>query len=135
MFTPPPSPTPTPLTLEQVKELFSHWRRTRTKISRIPSPLWDAVCHLIKDQGYSPKQVASELGLSHHKIQLKMQPSPPAPDFIQVSLPSSASLHPSSPRAFPPEGSIELTRPNGTTLKASGLDPKDLHSLVQLFLS
>lgn len=133
MFTP-PSPTPTPLTLEQVKEIFSHWRRTRPKIGRIPPPLWDAVSHLIKDQGYTPKQVASELCLSHQKILFKMQPPLPAPDFIQVSLPSS-SLQPPSPGAFPPEGSIELTRVDGTTLKASGLAPQDLHSLVQRFLS
>ena len=126
-----PSPSPTPLTLEQVQELFSHWRSTRTKIGRIPSPLWDAVIHLIKDQGYPLQQVAFALGLSQQKIQLKMQPPPSTPDFIQVALPPSPQ--PSSP--IPSEGRIELTRPNGTTLKASGLDQHSLLSLVQSFLT
>jgi hypothetical protein len=140
------TPSSTPLTLEQVKEQFSSWRGTRAKIGRIPYLLWEAVRHLVKEQGYTPRQVAAELGLNYQQLRLKLEDkdkqnktSSTAPDFIQVSLPPVSSSCPQPPSLgqkifFPRAGSLALIRSDGTILKVSGLDHKDLCSFVQSFL-
>lgn len=135
-------------TLEQVKEQFSNWRRTRTKLGKIPEVLWEAVSHLIKEQRYTPRQVAAELGLNYQQMQSKIgdnpkqKSSPPqVPNFIRVPLPpiSSSSSRPPSleQKIFYPRpiGTLEVVRPDGAILKASGLDPKDLCSFIQDFLN
>ena len=135
------------LTLEQVKERFSLWRKTRAKRSKIPEELWEAVSRLIKEQRYASRQVAVELGLNYQQMQSKVGNapeqkclSPQAPDFIKVPLSpiSSSSSHPLSleqkifyPR---PVGTLEIVRPDGAVLKASGIEPKDLCSFIKDFL-
>ena len=50
MLTSVPTSTPESLSLEQVKEQFSHWRATRAKRGRIPDDLLEAVDRLIQQQ-------------------------------------------------------------------------------------
>ena len=135
------------LTLESVKSQFSEWRATHGKGNRIPISLWNAVRELTKS--YSYHQIASELKISpsllHKKIGPSRQDPPLLPDshFIKVKVPlspvSSATEPPQLEQKIffpsPHTGSIELTRVDGTILKASGLDNKALLSFVQSFLS
>lgn len=147
---PTPTPESEPLTLEQVKELFSHWRSTRPKRGKIPGDLIAAVDHLIQQQTYSDRHIAAELGLNYQQLKLRLRQNlkesgaegPPPSGFVELSPSSLASISqlPSLPpsleqRIFSPcAGALELTCSDGTTLKASGLNPKDLCSLVQGFL-
>jgi hypothetical protein len=120
----------TPLTLESVKAKFTHWRATRVKGNRFPKPLWEDVKHLTKLYDY--KQIASELKLNPNRLRLKIEKAlskgssfPSKSNFIEFPLP------PLSPHV---EGTLEFTRPDGTILKASGLNHKDLCSLIKGFL-
>lgn len=134
--------------LESVKEKFAHWRASRSKGNRMPKPLWESVKDLIKQYDYN--HIASELKLNPHRLRTKIEkeflkdssfkdlPSPSAPDFIELCFPllsppqSKPDLEQKKdPLSF---GTLELSRPDGTLLKASGLDYKDLFSLVQSFL-
>ncbi len=146
MLTSAPTSTPGSLSLEQVKEQFSHWRTTRAKRGRIPDDLLEAVDRLIQQQTYSDRYIAAELGLNYQQLKFRLrhrckknEPSLPLSDFIELPL-SPVTLTPSQPLSleqrifYPCTGTIELTRSDGTALKASGLNPKDLCSLVQGFL-
>ncbi len=139
------SVAPKNLPLESVKSQFSEWRATHGKGNRIPVSLWNAVKELTKL--YSFHQIASELKISPSRLRKKIgQPSrssisSPSP-FIEVPRPPLSSAAPESlqleQKIFFPSthtGSIELTRVDGTILKASGLDHKTLLSLIQGFLS
>lgn len=130
-------------TLEEVKAQFDHWRATRSKNKRMPHTLWEAASHLIKQHDY--REVATELNLNPNRLrtvikqyfQKKLEESS-KPDFVELSL---SSFSPSSPpsleqkKSDPPTcGTLECTRPDGAILKTSGLDSKDLCSLIQGFL-
>lgn len=136
---------PKSLTLESVKSQFSEWRATHGKGNRIPTSLWNAVRALAKSYPYH--QISSELKISPSRLRKKIGQPPrsslsSASSFIEVPLPPLSSASPEPPqleqKIFYPSthtGSIELTRVDGTVLKASGLDNKALLSLVQSFLS
>lgn len=132
-----------PITLESVKEKLTHWRATSVKGNRIPKPLWEAVRRLTKQYDYN--QIASELKLNPHRLKAKIEkkskdPSfSSTPDFIEFPLPPLSSPSPLQPTLeqkifYPPLGTIELTRPDGSSLKATGLGHKELLSFVDLFL-
>lgn len=77
---------PPSLTMEQVKELFANWRQTLPKSNRIPAPLWEAVRHLIKEQGYTLGQINTQLRISRKQLLLNIDPQP-----IQSKAPSVTS--------------------------------------------
>lgn len=132
--------------LESVKSQFAQWRATRVKGNRIPSSLWDAARGLTRSYNY--KQIASELKINPNRLCKKIgdlshqgDSRPASSPFVKVSLPPLSSS-PEAPsleqKIFYPlihTGSIELTRVDGTILKASGLDNKALLSLIQGFLN
>lgn len=138
------SPESEPIPLKNAKTQFAQWRETRVKGERIPNALWEAVFLLTKKYGY--RKIASELDLNLHRLRAKMEKqsqqisSVEKADFVEVPLPSLSSPFPQSPpgeqKAFIPCGSasLEFTRPDGTILKASGLNHKDLCSLIKGFL-
>jgi hypothetical protein len=133
-------------TLESVKSQFAQWRATRVKGNRIPNSLWDAAKGLIRSYNY--KQIAFELKINPNRLRKKIRDLshqedslPTSSHFVKVSLPSSSSPSQEAPsleqKIFYPHihtGSLELTRVDGTILKASGLDNKALLSLIQGFL-
>ena len=136
---------PETLTLEQVKEQFAHWRSTRTKRNKIPSDLVTAIDLLIQQQTYSDRHIAAELGLNYQQLKPRLQqnlrskPSPSTLEFVECPLTPATLTHSQSPSLeqrifYPCTGTLELTRSDGTALKASGLNSKDLCSLVQGFL-
>lgn len=132
--------------LESVKSQFAQWRATRVKGNTIPSSLWDAARGLTKSYNY--KQIASELKINPNRLRKKIgnlshqeDSLPTSSHFVKASLPSLSSPSPETPsleqKIFYPHintGSLELTRVDGTILKASGLDNKALLSLIQGFL-
>jgi hypothetical protein len=138
------SPESEPVPLKNVKTQFAQWRATRVKGKRIPNTLWELVLPLTKKYGY--KKVATELDLNPHRLRAKMEKqsqqisSLEESDFGEVPLPSLSSPFPQSShgeqKIFIPCGStsLEFTRSDGTILKASGLNHKDLCSLIKGFL-
>lgn len=125
-----------PITLESIKGQLDHWRQTRTKGNRVPKHLWDDAVTLAKHLDY--KQIATELRISPHRLRQKIEsqtlqtPSLSTPDFVEFPL-SSFPILPHSQQSQT-QGTLEFTRPDGTTLKASGLAHGHLHSLVKDFL-
>jgi hypothetical protein len=130
------------LTLEAVKVQFDHWRETRVKGNKIPKYLWDALINLTNQ--YSYKQIASELKINPYRLRSKIEkqsqqvPSLEKPDFVEIPLFSFPNSSPLEPRTFCPhsyaQGTIEFTRPDGTILKASGLNNDHMCSLIKSFL-
>lgn len=135
---------PEPITLETVKRQFERWRSTRVSGSRVPKHLWDAVWPLTKQYTYS--QLGSELKISPLRLRAKMQQhsqvqaSLPKNNFVDVPLTALIPPAPQPPSLeqkglHPPiVRTLEFTRPDGTALKASGLNHKDLYALVKNFL-
>lgn len=137
--------SPNPLTLESVKTQLDHWRTTRVKGARIPKHLWEALKSLTKHYSYS--QIASELKINSHRLRAKIEDeqskqtdSPSSNNFIELPLSHLAPPlpHPPSPwqktSQSHAQGILELTRPDGIALKASGLNQKDLCSFIKSFL-
>ena len=131
-------PSSNPLKLEAVKIQFDQWRATRAKGSRTPKYLWEAVRSLTKYYTYS--QIAAELKINSRRLQAKIQEhcqQGSKTDFIEVPLIPLSSPHLSSPpqeqRTFQSHahGILEVTRPDGTTVKASGLNHQDLFTLTK----
>jgi hypothetical protein len=139
-----PLPSSNPITLEAVKIQFDHWRATRAKGSKMPKHLWEALAALTRQHTYG--QLASELKINPHRLRSKLekqsqQASPLSKsDFVEVPLaPFPAFPSPcSGPEGYYPyphaQGTFEFTRPDGTSLKASGLNHDHLCALVKSFL-
>lgn len=132
-----------PATLEEVKAKFDQWRTTPSKNKRMPHTLWEAASHLIKQYDY--RQIAAELNLNPNRLRTVIkqyfQKKPmevSTSDFVELSLPSFSLSSPPSLEQKKSEpltcGTLECTRPDGAILKTSGLDSKDLYSLIQGFL-
>lgn len=134
-------------TLESVKAQFAQWRSTRVRGNRIPSSLWNAAISLTRSYHY--KQIASELKISSSRLCKKMKDLPLQQDpslllssrFVEVASPflaSSDTVSSLKSKDLKPSiatGTLELTRTDGTHLKASGLDNKALFSLIQSFVN
>lgn len=140
-----PTPEEKSISLKEVKTQFVQWRAIRVKGNRIPHALWEAVKHLATR--HSLNQIAHELGLNLQHLRTKLKtdieergsPLPATSDFIRVSLPPVSSSIPQPPSLeqkilFPHIGTLELTRPDGSSLKATGLAHKELLSFVERFL-
>lgn len=136
-----PLPSSNPLTLEAVKVQLDHWRETRVKGDRMPKYLWNALAGLTKQ--YSCSQIASELKINPYRLRDKMakqskQASLSATEFVEVSLTPFANPLSAEQKTFYPhshmQGTLEVTRPDGAALKASGLNHDHLCSLVKNFL-
>lgn len=137
---------PPAVTMDQVKKQFASWRQVRTKADKIPPPLWEAVRYLIKEQGYTFGQIGTQLRISHKQLKLNIGPRPTrskslsaTSNFVKVEPSPLRFLSPQPPYSLEQNsicpGSFELARPDGTLLKASGLNHKDVYLLVQRFLS
>lgn len=133
------------ITLESVKSQFAEWRATYGKGHKIPPALWKAVGELTKS--YSYQHIASEIKIGSHRLRKKCalppqeSPSLSVSPFVEVVVPSLSSsdkvpsLEPRSINSHPSTGTLELSRTDGTTLKASGLDNNAFFSLIQNFLN
>jgi len=79
---------------------FEHWRASRQRGARIPVPLWRSATALAALHGVS--KTATALGLDYYALKKRLddrsaraspalERSDPAPGFIEVALPSTAS--------------------------------------------
>lgn len=77
--------------LEKARQLFAHWRKTRTS-RRIPDHLWQAAADLYHIRGMSINRIARGLRLNHSTLKAKISDidavEPPVEDasplFIEV---------------------------------------------------
>lgn len=154
-------PSSSPITMDQVKEQFAGWRASRSKLCKIPAPLWEAVRHLVHEQGHSLREISATFGINYRQLRRNGVGHQPTSDksasasassavhFMKVDAllpPSLASCvpsmspTPSHPLGVGPQGgsvscpTLELTRPDGAVLKASGLSSHDVCAFVQRFL-
>jgi hypothetical protein len=87
--------------IEEVKQLFSAWRKTKTGRERIPDNLWDAAVKLFQTWELSINKVARSLSLSHSALKAKITEAPSdaiesindneTPTFIEVESPFISS--------------------------------------------
>ncbi len=60
-------------TIEEIREQFEKWRKTREKRTTIPEVLWEAAVSL--SPGYSPCQISKALRLNNSDLKLRVQAS------------------------------------------------------------
>ena len=93
-----PVPTNKSFTLEEVRDQFEHWRRSREKRSVIPDALWQAAILLFPK--YSFCQISKALRLNYtdlkHRVEARRstfeQSAVPEPAFVELGL--SGPIHP-----------------------------------------
>jgi len=111
--------------LEEVRDRFELWRKTKQVGSRIPDALWEAAVALCQD--HSVLQVSRGLRLNYndlkHRVRAAEKISVPesgcCPDFVQVDFGAST---------LPSECTVEMEAPNGAKMKmyfkvGRGFDP------------
>lgn len=148
-----PSASSKPVTLANINAQLTKWRATRLKGARIPPALWEGIRAL--SFHYDCDFLASALDIEPRRLRVKMEtewkiytnaPSTQAlpvtamPDFVELPIrfasPVSAEAQSLTQQAAPSSlCTLELIRPDGTTLKASGLAHQEILSLTQGFLS
>lgn len=77
--------------LEEVKQLFKAWRKTKTARERIPKSLWQAAVDLVRKEEHSLFKIAKALHLNHTDFKKQVHkklpvpiPSEPATTFIEL---------------------------------------------------
>ena len=147
-----PSASPKPLTLASVKVQLTKWRAIHPKGSRIPRTLWERI--RVLSFHHDCNDIASALAIDPRRLRMKMEtewkvnpdslpantlPVTAMPDFVELPIrfASPASEIPHSEQKTAPSSicTLELVRPDGSTLKASGLAHQEVLSLTQGFLS
>lgn len=97
--------------LEEVKQLFSEWRKRRKPRTPIPAYLWERAVKLSKE--YSVNQISQALHLNHTALKKRFQQScpdrtlstPSMPAFVELTAPAGRSclcnvIEMESPRGF-----------------------------------
>lgn len=86
--------------LEEVKQQFRTWRRTKTGRERIPDPLWQAAAEVFHTGDHSLHKISKTLHLNHTDFKRyvyqqahgSIQPEKElSPAFIELDPPASAS--------------------------------------------
>jgi len=134
------------LTIEQVKQQFNNWRAKRGKLGSFPDELWiNAVSllehygatNIIRDLGITRKQL-NDRTMRHSKIS-------DAPNFVELEITNNIqeqrvveakSVTHSTTSSSPIESrpSIELRKPDGTTLTIHDFGRTDVQALVSTFM-
>ena len=121
-------------TLNEVKQLFTHWRSTRTKRGKVPIHLWQHVKPLKKHHNIST--IAHALGLNTKTLKENIT-SDERSHFVEVSNESEApTLIKNDINEMPVKEqacAIELHHPSGSILKISALPKNMLSTLITQF--
>jgi hypothetical protein len=121
-------------TLEEVKQLFSHWRSTRTKRGKVPIHLWQHVKPLKKHHNIST--IAQALGLNTKTLKENLTPDESS-HFVEVcnevEPPMSIITNLNELPVKEQTCAIELHHPNGSILKISALPQNMLSTLITQF--
>ena len=118
--------------LEQVRQRFERWRKTRKRCSSIPDALWAAAVEIAREYGVN--KTARALGLDYYSLKRRLEsgthPGLYAPkggaSFIELVTPVGNSS---------PECIVELEHPGGAKMKIhlKGKVEPDLVALTGLF--
>lgn len=124
--------------LEFVKSQFDKWRASPERSWKVPDYLWDQVMPLLDH--YKITKILSTLTLNagtfkaqhirylenkNPKITMNKQDFPATSTFLNIPLPANLSEN---------AASIELTRPDGLTLRFKKIDHSTLSTLLKSFL-
>ena len=115
-------------TLEEIRDQFETWRKTREKRTTIPDVLWEAAISL--SPRYSLCQVSKALRLNYSDLKLRVQASQSFLQSSPVIDPAFIDLGLKNP-IFPAECTIEMEDQNGTKMSMyfkgeAGLDLLEL---------
>ena len=115
------------LTLEAIKEDFAQWRASRTKIGKIPEYLWAKVLKILED--YPIGEVSKELHLSGGQVVAKRRQNNDnvlaMSNFVERSL---------APVVSRDNISVEIKRPDGTTLKIESVSEPSMLQVLSHFM-
>lgn len=137
---PAPNHSASMLTLEQVKDHFSHWRQTKIKGGKIPKHLWQEVFSL--SGRYRHSKILSTLGLStaqYRQMKAKLigtDDKSPNTDFVEITpmVNNAKSLSQRQPLVTQSQSLIiDYQRSDGALLSVKGLSLGDVHQLVADF--
>ena len=121
-------------TLEEIREQFETWRKTREKRTTIPDVLWEAAISLCPR--YSLCQVSKALRLNYSDLKLRVQASQSFLQSSPVIDPAFLDLGLKNP-IFPAECTIEMEDQNGAKMRMyfKGEAGLDLLELGKVFWS
>ena len=121
-------------TLEEIRDQFETWRKTREKRTTIPDVLWEAAVSLCPR--YSLCQVSKALRLNYSDLKLRVQASQSFLQSSPVIDPAFIDLGLKNP-IFPAECTIEMEDQNGTKMSMyfKGEAGLDLLELGKVFWS
>jgi len=121
-------------TLEEIREQFETWRKTREKRTTIPDVLWEAAVSLCPR--YSLCQVSKALRLNYSDLKLRVQASQSFLQSSPVIDPAFIDLGLKNP-IFPAECTIEMEDQNGAKMRMyfKGEAGLDLLELGKVFWS
>ncbi len=137
--------TPTqPLTLSEVKQKFDDWRSNRGKLGPFPEEHWRAAVGLLDH--YKTAKILRELHITSQQLEdrkMRYQPTQTEtrpfvsvelnpPNIKNNDLDGVAPAQPSSSAVA--TSSIELRRPDGTTLTIHELPRIEVQALVTTFM-
>ena len=108
--------------LQEVKQHFEHWRKTRKGRQPIPEHLWQAAAGLTKQ--YSINHVARLLRLNHSALKEKVEISKQEnPAFVEIPFPDELS---------PVYWTVEVDNTRGAKLRMSCQGQGAIHALVEI---
>jgi len=121
-------------TLEEIRDQFETWRKTREKRTTIPDVLWEAAVSLCPR--YSLCQVSKALRLNYSDLKLRVQASQSFLQSSPVIDPAFIDLGLKNP-IFPAEYTIEMEDQNGAKMRMyfKGEAGLDLLELGKVFWS
>jgi hypothetical protein len=119
-------------TIEEVKEQFDTWRKTRKFQEPIPAELWNAAASLCGCGTHRPYIIAQKLGLNYTKLKqhlpasntaLPIKKAPAQTAFVELDLGTAP---------VPPECIVEMQDENGGQLKLH-LKGQPCPDLIEIF--
>lgn len=112
------------ITLEEVGQLFDHWRAHKSGPSKIPDDLWQAAVALTEQ--YSISEITDYLRLNRGQFRQEcaLRKTPQTSDFVNIT----HLLHQQEPTA------LEFTRKDGASVKYNCPDQKQLRDTLAWFL-
>ena len=115
-------------TLDEIREQFGTWRKTREKRTPIPDALWEAAVSL--SSRYSLYQISKALRLNYNDLKCHIQTSPSSLQSLPVIDPAFIELGLKAPM-LPAECIVEMEDQNGAKMRMcfkgeAGLDLLEL---------
>jgi len=121
-------------TLDEIREQFGTWRKTREKRTPIPDTLWEAAVSL--STRYSPYQISKALRLNYNDLKCRIQAPPSSLQSSPVIDPAFIELGLTAPM-LPAECIVEMEDQNGAKMRMcfKGEAGLDLLELGKVFWS